>query len=303
MIFPKPLKPGDRVALIAPSSPILSVERLDYAVAYVESLGLEPVVGESCRSMYGHLAGTDATRAADVNWAFADASIAGIFCIRGGNGAAMVLDRIDFDTAMANPKFFCGYSDISALHAALNNRGLATYHTPMAAELNFAQADAYTLGLLAQLVLSPVDTGEIPLPEGHSTKTLVGGIAEGAICGGNLSSLSALMGTPYELDTRGKILFIEEVGTNPPRVDRMLNGWRLAGKFDQSAGVIFGDFTNCDPIDPAHSLSISEILHNLNLKVPSIYNFPCGHILPTASLPFGMAMRLDATACIINTAR
>ena len=303
MIFPKALRTGDKVALIAPSSPIQNPERLEYAVSFVKSLGLEPVAAKSCHSHYGHLAGDDATRAGDVNRAFGDAAISGIFCIRGGNGAARTLDKIDFDIIKSNPKFFCGYSDITALHAALNRVGLATYHTPMASEVNFAEADDYTLDLFKRFVFCPHDIDEIPLPSEHNTQTLVGGTAEGILCGGNLSSLATLMGTPYEIDTKGKILFIEEVGTNLPRVDRILNGLRLAGKFEQCTGVIFGDFTNCDPIEPSFSLTMPEILSALNLTVPCIYNFPCGHILPTASLPLGASVRLDATNCKLHIMR
>jgi len=294
MIFPKALTKGDKVALIAPSSPVLNEERLDFAISYIKGLGLLPVAGKSCRSHYGHLAGTDELRAADINRAFRDADIAGIFCIRGGNGAAKTLDKINFDLVRNNPKFFCGYSDITALHAAINKTGLATYHTPMISEASFAAADEYTLGQLEKYVFNPLATGIVETPKEHIPKTLTEGIAEGIICGGNLSCLSALMGTPFEIDTKDKIFFIEEVGTNPPRIDRMLNGLRLAGKFDDCAGVIFGDFTNCNYDNPAFSLEIPEILQNLNLKVPAIYNFPCGHILPTASLPFGLAARLNA---------
>jgi len=300
MIFPKPLKPGDKVALIAPSSPIADPENLEYALHYTKSLDFEPVVGKSCRSHYGHLAGDDATRAADINQAFADNSIKGIFCVQGGNGAAKTLDKIDFAAIKANPKFFCGFSDITALHSAINRLGIATYHTPMFAGGKFEEADVYTADLLKQFIFNPQYTGEMPLPDTHNTQTLAHGTAEGIICGGNLSCLSALMGTPYEIVTLGKIFFIEEVGTNPPRTDRMLNGLRLAGKFEQCVGVIFGDFTNCNPIDPAFSLTIDEILHNLNLKVPAVYNFPCGHILPTASLPFGSKAQLDATNCKLH---
>jgi muramoyltetrapeptide carboxypeptidase len=304
MLFPKPLKPGDTVALIAPSSPNLSPQHLDSAVSYLSRLGFEVKVGESCKSHYGHLAGDDETRAADINHAFADSSISGIFCARGGNGAGKTLDKIDFETVVNNPKVFCGYSDITALHTALNQVGLVTFHTPLIAETNFKEADNYTLGLMEKFIFNPIESWEtIPLPAEHDTKTLFDGVADGVLCGGNLSCLSTLMGTPYEIDTKDKILFIEEVGTNPPRIDRIFNGFKLAGKFENCSGVIFGDFTRCDPIDPDFSLTIDEILHNLNLKVPSLYNFPCGHIMPTASLPLGATVRLDATNHTIKILR
>jgi len=300
MIIPKHLKSGDKVALIAPSSPITEPAQLENAIAYVKSLGLEPILGKSCTSEDGHMAGSDEVRAGDINWAFADDTIAGIFCLRGGNATSKTFHAVDFSIITRNPKFFCGYSDITALHAAINRLGIATFHMPMVCSVDMANKDEYTWGLLEKFVMNPLESGEISLPQGHSTKTIQGGIAEGIMCGGNLSCMTALMGTPYEINTRGKIFFMEEVGTNPPRCDRMLNGLRLAGKFDECVGVVFGDFTNCNPIDPAFSLTIPEILHNLNLKVPSVYDFPCGHILPTASMPFGVPLRLDADNCTLH---
>jgi len=305
------LQQGDRVALIAPSGSIASAERVDYAVEYFKKLGLIPVEGANCRNIYGHLAGTDDQRAADFNWAFADESIKAVFCIRGGNGAAKILDKINFEQIKKNPKCFYGYSDISVLHAAINQKtGLITYHTPMASEPNFAEADAYTLAQFEQYIFEPRRTGPIETPDdwtpdvlnttflkatpgGQPPQFLNKGTAEGLLCGGNLAAISGTMGTPYEIDTRGKIFFIEEVGQRPPHIDRRLNAFKLAGKFDECAGVIFGGFTNCKASDK-YSLDIPTIIHNLGLKVPVIWNFPCGHDLPTASLPLGAKVRMDS---------
>ncbi|MCL2841030.1 MAG: LD-carboxypeptidase [Defluviitaleaceae bacterium] len=301
MIFPKALVKGNKVALVAPSSPVAGDVRLDYALSYVTNLGFDVVVGESCHSSYGHFAGEDSVRAGDINRFFKDTSIHGIFCIRGGNGAGKILDKIDYEAIKKNPKPFFGYSDVSALNIAINQRTqLVTFHTPMFSEPNFADADTYTLSHLERFIFDTRFSGLVEYPENHQPKTLVSGIAEGALCGGNLSCFSATMGTPYEIDTAGKIFFIEDVGINPPRIDRMLNGLRLAGKFDNCAGIIFGDFTNCPPIDPNYSLEIPEILHNLNLNCPAIYNFPCGHLIPTTSLPMGAIVKFDGVSCTLE---
>ena len=294
-MYPNPLKKGDRVALITPSSPIAKDENVEFAIGYFKKLGFEPVEGANCRRQYGHLAGFDSERAADFNWAFGDDSIKGVFCIRGGNGAAKILDRVDFGAVAKNPKLFCGYSDISALHAAIHQKtGLITYHTPLAGDESFTVADGYTLAQFEKYILNPNAKGAIEKPPGHSWEFLVEGKAEGPLCGGNLSCLSALMGTPYELDTEGKIFFIEEVGEKPPRIDRKLNAFKMAGKFDGCVGVIFGGFTNCKIDNPASSLDILTIVKNLELKVPVVWGFPCGHSLPTASLPLGANARLDS---------
>ena len=304
-IYPNPLKKGDKVALIAPSSPISDPARVDYAVDFIQSLGLVPVEGANCRKSHGHLAGSDSQRAADLNWAFSDPEIKGIFCMRGGNGVVRLLDKIDYEAIAQNPKFFCGYSDISILLNTINQRtGLVTYHTPLLSEPNFAQADPYTLEQFTRYIFDPTATGQLAFPQGvamdvwenHPTHTT----ATGTICGGNLSGLSVLMGTPYEIDTKGKIFFIEVVGERPQRVDRMLHGMRLAGKFDQCTGVIFGDFTNCgqDGVYPA--LDIPTIIAELELTVPVIWNFPCGHILPTASFPIGVPSVLDTQTKVLS---
>lgn len=294
MVQPQALQVGDAVALIAPSSPILSETALQGAVDFVTKLGYRPVLGQSVRRRWGHLAGTDAERAADVNEAFANPKIRGIFAIRGGNGVGRLLDRIDFNTIRANPKFFAGYSDITALHIAINQQAkLITYHTPTLAETDFAHADSYTLERLVSLIQQPTQTGPLLLPAHQPLRTLTPGVCMGVLVGGNLSCLSALMGTPYEVDTRGKLLFIEEVSTPLPRVDRMLHGLRLAGKFEQAIGVVFGDFTNCDASDT--SLSLADILAGLEIHKPAVTNFACGHELVSTSLPLGRTYTLDAT--------
>jgi len=294
---PEALKPGDRVALIAPSGPLLQQRRLDFALAYLEGLGLAPIVGKSCHSRHGYLAGEDYIRAHDINWAFGDAAVKGIFCIRGGYGAARILDRIDYALIADNPKFFCGYSDVTALHVAINRlAGLMTFHTPMLCEAGFSKADAYTLGHLNRYMFEPAIHGDFRNPQGRAWEFLVNGRAQGPLCGGNLSIITSLMGTPYEPDTRGKIIFIEDIGEEPYKIDRHLTQLRLAGKLDAAAGIVFGDFADCQPENPANSLSIPDIIRGLRLKIPVLYNLACGHCSPTASLPLGAMAMLDAAA-------
>ncbi|MCL2396777.1 MAG: LD-carboxypeptidase [Defluviitaleaceae bacterium] len=296
LLQPATLKNGDKVALIAPSSPPSCVSHVDFAVAYLQSLDFVVAEGASCRAAYGYLAGDDNLRANDVNWAFGDESIQGIFCLRGGYGTARILDKIDYNAIRRNPKFFCGYSDITALHTAINQKaGVMTFHTPMVGEKGFDAADAYTLKHMHKYIYKTDIRGKIKNPGGHRWEFLVPGMAEGVLCGGNLSVMVSLMGTAYEPDTAGKIIFIEEIGEKPYRIDRMLNQLHMAGKFDACAGVIFGDFADCAPNNPARSLTVKEIMQNLHFNVPVMYNFRCGHCLPTASLPMGATARLDST--------
>lgn len=294
MIIPKPLSRGSRVALIDVSSPVPE-ERLSPAVASVRALGLEPVVFPSCQMHHGYLAGYDRERAKDFNDAFADPSIEGILCIRGGYGAQRLLDRIDWDTAAKNPKVFCGYSDVTILHLVLGQRcGFVTYHTPM--PTRYAGMDAYTerslrnalFGVCEPEVLNPP---EIPMA------TIAKGVCRGVLTGGNLSLIASSLGTPWEIDTKDKILFIEEIGETPYRIDRMLLMLKQAGKLRACAGIILGAFTDCSASDPEESLTLREVFTELLLDEgkPILGAVQCGHIMPTMSLPLGVNVSMDAT--------
>jgi len=290
---PKVLKKGDKVFLTAPSSPVYDFTRVDFAAGYLENMGFVVEEGASCRTSYGYLAGDDDLRADDINYAFASKDIDGIFCLRGGYGAARLLEKIDYSMIKSNPKFFCGYSDITALHTAINQcAGLMTFHTPVVGEANFSAADAYTICHMNRYISNDDVFGKLFNPPGHDWKFINPGKATGILTGGNLSVLASLVGTAYEIDTVDKIVFIEEVGEKPYRIDRMLNQLKMAGKFENCSGVVFGDFTDCNPVDERRSLTILQIIHNLKLGVPALYNFRCGHCLPTASLPMGATARL-----------
>lgn len=296
----QPLKLGDKVAIISPSSPPESAELVQKGANFLAKLGLLPVVGESCYAQYGYLAGSDELRAHDINKYFADPTISGIFCARGGYGLQRILELVDFDIIAKNPKVFCGYSDISALHNTIPERaGFITYHTPMLATLKFSQADPYTITEFTRQFFGN-SIGQIKNPEGFEMEFFGEGVTEGKLCGGNLSIITSSLATAYEINTRNNILFIEEVAEEPYKIDRQLNQLRLAGKLDAAAGIIFGDFADCTASDPNFSLTIDEIIQNLNLKVPYIQGFKCGHCYPTASLPMGALARIDATTATLE---
>ena len=301
MITPKPLFPGARVALLAPASAVPE-GKLQPALDFVRSLGMEPVVYPSCyfKNRDGYLAATDAQRAKDINDAFADPSIDGIWCIRGGYGGHRILPLLDADMIRANPKWFGGYSDVTALHVFFNQTcGFATYHCTMpSTEPN---PNEYTLGYLKKALFGGL-TGEISNPEDQKISTLVPGKAEGLLCGGNLSLLAASLGTPWEVDTKGKILFLEDIGEKTYRVDGMLTQLRNAGKFDDCAGIILGAWTDCPPEYPEKTLLLPEIFNQLIAPAgkPTIMDFACGHCDTTAALALGIPCKLDATAGILT---
>lgn len=297
MITPSPLYPGARVALVCASSPVPE-ERLAPAVAAVRSLGLQPVVYPSCyfQNHHGYLAAADAQRAEDIQCAFADPSIAGVLSIRGGYGAHRILPLLDLSAIARTPKYFSGYSDVTALHTAFNQCcGFVTYHTIMPSTEYHKPVDDYSMAQLRRALFGPL-SGPLLNPESQPMTTLQGGSATGTLCGGNLSLLAASMGTPWEIDTKGKILFLEDIGEKTYRLDSMLTQLRNGGKFHDCAGVLLGYWTDCEPEYPDLTLPLGEIFSELILPAgkPVLADLACGHDLPSMSLPLGARVRMDA---------
>lgn len=302
MIRPKPLNKGDTVAIIAPASPA-DKNLIDSCINSLENLGLNVVVGKSCTSEYGFLSGTDDIRANDINSMFANKSINGIFAIRGGYGCARLLNLIDFNLIKKNPKVFIGYSDITALHIAINQKSkLITYHGPMVSTELIKGLDEYSFNYYNKFLFCNDNMIELCNPIENPIKTINPGVAEGKLIGGNLSLICSSLGTKYEINTKNKILFLEEVGEVPYKVDRMLTHLKQSGKLKDANGIILGDFTDCVAPKDKKSLSLDDIFNEiiLPLKKPTIYNLACGHCLPTLTLPLGAKIRLDANNIKLN---
>ena len=296
MIRPKPLKIGDKIGLIGASSPVKQ-ERIESSIKAMEDLGFEVTLGESCRGCHGFLSGSDELRAKDINDMFEDKSIKGIFAIRGGYGASRLLDMLDYNMIKKNPKVFAGYSDVTALHSVFNERcKLITFHTPMASTEFYKGTDDYTMNYFKKNIFSDEPLGILKNPEGQEIKTLVHGKAKGKLVGGNLSLVVSSMGTPYELDTKGKILFLEDVDEYPYKIDRMLLQLKQCGKFKDAAGIILGAWTDCKANEGDNSLSLMEVFEELvkTENKPTIYNLACGHCMPTMSLPVGATVKINS---------
>lgn len=296
MLKPSPLFPGARVALVCASGTVPE-KRLAPTLAAVRALGLEPVPYPTCyfANRHGYLAATDAQRANDLNSAFSDHSIHGVLAIRGGYGAHRILPLLDWDIIHTHPKLFSGYSDVTALHTALNQVcGLITYHTIMPSTEYYKDVGEYSMVWLKKALFGSL-YGPLENPPGQPLITLLPGVTSGALCGGNLSLLAASLGTPWEIDTRKKILFLEDIGEKTYRVDAMLTQLRNAGKFEDCAGVVLGAWTNCFPENPEVTLELSEIFSQLILSSgkPTLAGLACGHCIPSLSLPLGAEIRLD----------
>ncbi|MCL2203664.1 MAG: LD-carboxypeptidase [Defluviitaleaceae bacterium] len=292
MTYPPPLRPGDTVALIAPSGPCDSA-RLAAGVKVLEALGLRCRVAESCTTREGFLAGPEAVRLRDLHEAFATPEIRGVFAARGGYGAQRLLPHIDYNLIKNNPKIFAGYSDITALHIAFNKLcKLVTFHAPMAAaDFGGGEADAVTSRSFKEMLFAPApeagDTLRLPC---HDATFLVPGQATAPLTGGNLTLVAASLGTPYEIETRGRILFLEEVNEEPYKIDRLFTQLSLAGKLSTAAAIILGDFSPQTP--QALTQTLNDIL--LPLQIPTIINYPSGHGSPNLTLPLGARVTVSS---------
>jgi muramoyltetrapeptide carboxypeptidase len=292
------LKFGDTIGITAPASPV-KAEIVPESILAVRELGFKVKVGGSCYEEYGgYLAGTPENRAKELNVMFKDPDVDAILCLRGGYGTPQLLQHLNYESISQHPKLFIGYSDITALHTAfIQKSGLATIHGPMAASDLAKDCNDYTRTSLLRALTNPEPMGEIQNPDGEPIHSLVEGCAEGEIVGGNLALVSALMGTPYELDTKGKLLFLEDIGEEPFKVDRMLTQLVLAGKIKDAAGIILGTFTECESSNYSHGFDVIDVFKNIIMPFgkPTIYNVQAGHCDTKLTLPFGVKARLNAT--------
>lgn len=296
MIKPRVLKVGDTIGVVAPSSPS-KLGEAKIVENLLKNFGFKAKLGDSCFSSHGYLAGSDEIRAKDINDMFLDKEIDGIICLRGGYGTPRILDMLDYDMISNNPKVFVGYSDITTIHIALNNRcNFVTFHGPMIASDMASKFDDFSKESFLKAITKSEPMGELNNPKGESIECLEAGIAEGKIVGGNLSLIAATIGTPYEIDAKGKLLFIEDIDERPYSVDRMLTQLRLAGKLEECSGIILGDFNNCIPDKGEESLTLMEVFMDIikPLGKPTIYNLKAGHCEPKITVPFGVEAMLDA---------
>lgn len=302
LIKPKRLSPGDTVGLVLPASAAFDAEDVTFAREQMEALGFKVVVGPHATDKWGYFAGRDRDRAADINAMFADDRIAAVVCYTGGWGSPRVLPYLDFDLIARKPKVVIGYSDITALLNAITQRtGLVTFHGPVGS----STFDSYTLDNFRRVVMTPEPAGALDPPAKrpndlvdrvNRVMRMSPGKATGRLVGGNLTLVATMMGTPYELDTTGAILFLEDVDEELYRIDRMLTQLAFGGKFDRLAGFVFGRCSRCEVKGPTFSLG--EILRDRFAKAPypAISGLSFGHIEQKLTLPIGVSATLDGEA-------
>ncbi|MDM4768146.1 LD-carboxypeptidase [Pelomonas sp. SE-A7] len=308
-IHARRLRPGDTVALVSPANATFEREPIEIATEALQALGFKVRHGANLRARYGQFGGTDAQRAADINAMFADDSVAGIIAMTGGSGCNRIVDKLDYKTIAARPKFFGGFSDLTSLVNGIQRQtGLVTFHCPVAS----SEWNGYSVAAFRSLVMEgeaallknpPPERGDNIVPTQYRTRALRGGKARGRLVGGNLAVLSSLIGTPYAPEFRGAILFLEEINEYIYRVDRMLSTLRLAGALDQLAGVVLGHFTKCEPGDGNYGvLTLDEVFDDyfLPLNVPVYRGAQFGHVKRKLTIPVGAEAEMDADAGTIQ---
>ena len=308
---PPRLKAGDTVGLVEPSWS--SGDRFEVALAMetIRAMGLVPKLGPHVGTRYGYLAGRDAERAADLNAMFKDPEVRAIFAIRGGSGAARILPLLDWATIRANPKLLIGYSDITALHMAMAARvGTPTVHGPNVSssgnnwgKLSWDAFRALAFEGTMPTFANPPGVDDRLVQRSGRIRTFGQGRASGRLLGGNLTVLTALMGTPYLPDFNGAILFLEDVDEGPHRIDRMLTQLALGGILRRVAGVVFGQCTRCTETSPMiGGFTVSDVLdqHLTPLRIPAFEGALFGHVPDQFSLPVGIRAEIDAIAGTIR---
>ena len=295
----KRLEIGNTIGLISPASSE-SPEAIKKGIDFFENLGFKVKPSKHLYDKWGYLAGTDADRSTDLMDMFKDPTVDMILCIRGGYGSMRILPLLDYDFIKSHPKIFIGFSDITVLLNTFYTKcGLITFHGPMgSSNLN----DEETLKSFIETLMKGYKPYSIKNPPSIAFECKIPGIVKGKLVGGNLSLITSTLGTPYEIDTKDNILFIEDVKEEPYSIDRMLTQLTLAGKLQECRGIILGQFTDCTLLHYERSLTLEQVIEDriLNLNKPTISNFMSGHSYPKLTLPIGAELTLNCSDCIIE---
>lgn len=308
LVKPPRLRPGDVVGLFA-SATRMTEPWIAGAMATVTALGLRPRLAPNVRAAHGHYAGTVTQRVDDLHTLWADPEVRALWSIRGGAGSAQLLPHLDYAAMRREPKALLGFSDVTALQLALlRHAGLVSFHT-IAAHI---RPSAHTLKSLQAVLMQPRDGLLLERAPQHRqrgdteaayrARTVRGGLAEGPLVGGNLSVLSALVGTPWAPQTDGALMFLEDVGELPYRIDRMLTQLEQAGLSGRAAGIVGGIFRDCEhpPDQPGMPLSQPIDERFGAAGVPAVYGLSFGHVQDQVTLPLGVRARLDADALTLT---
>ena len=295
LIKPDYLKPGDTIAIIAPSGVLNNRNQaIENAKKLIIEWGLVPIIGKNIYKKNYHFAGNDKERFDDLQWAFDHKNIKAIWCARGGYGSIRIIDELNFDKFKKYPKWLIGYSDITVLHNKLNNLGFETIHGMMAVNMEENQKEIIeSIESLKNCLFGKLKSYHI-----NNNKYNRIGKSSGILVGGNLTLLASQLGSNSEIDTKNKILFIEEIGEYKYHIDRMLQSLKRAGFFDNCNGVIIGDMSEIKINSPSWGSSVNELIYDVlkPYKFPISFGIQSGHLKHNKSLIFGRNIDLDVKA-------
>ena len=287
---PRYLMPNDQIRIVSPSGNI-EPKYIVGAKKTLSSWGLNVTEGKFARTKYGRFAGTEEQRIADLQEALDDPSVNAILCSRGGYGVAQIIDKLDFSTFAKSPKWLIGFSDITILHNAISNLGIASIHGIMAKHLTQFPADSIHVQKCREILFGQMPTYVVPK---HRLNKV--GIAQGKLIGGNLSVLIGLRGSQFDLDYKNNILFIEDIAERPYHIDRMMQNLRFSGSLAQLSGLVVGQFSDCDE-DPLMKKSVAQIIASAvsEYDYPVCFNFPAGHVDNNFPLKLGETVQFEVT--------
>lgn len=304
IIKPAALKKGDLIGIITPASPPSVDEKITKGTEYLERLGYRVTFGKNIRRTYGYLAGTDRERADDINALFADKHVKAIIAVRGGYGTPRLLPLLDYPLIKKNPKILVGYSDLTALQLAIYKKtGLVTFSGPMSGVEMWKEIDPFTEEHFWAMVTSKKKFGAVRNPDGRPLKAVVPGSGKGRLLGGNLSLITAIIGTPYCPNFKDSLLFLEEIDEECYRFDRMMNHLRIAGIFKSIRGVIMGELTDVKPSDTSSPfLTLDQVLQDYLPAIPRpvITGLVYGHVPKKLTMPIGINGSMNAHTTTIS---
>lgn len=310
-IKPARLHPGDKIGLVAPAW-LITEPDLQLSIEKIKQLGFKPVYSGKVRGKHGYFSGTDKERADDFNNMIKNPDIKAVIFVNGGYGCTRILDRIDYDAIKKNPKIIMGFSDCTALINAISkNTGLITFHGPISRTIH----QGYNRQQFENLLVNPTDKYIIESTDDDLRKSannkifdryiITPGKAQGKLVGGNLTLICSMIGTPYQIDFKDKIVMIEDIGEEPYRIDRMLTQLIASGELSKAAGIAFGICKGCGKSNKSstpNSFTLRQVIEDRikQLNIPAVYGLSFGHNINNFTFPIGLDAELNADKMTIT---
>lgn len=298
MIKPEALRPGATIGVIAPAGSVDPAE-LERGVIHLKGMGFRVILGDSVPKRLRYLAGTDRDRATDLNWMFSNPDISAVVCARGGYGTSRIIPFLNEEAIARQPKILVGSSDATFILNHIRQQfGLVTFHGPMVVPNFGKRPSSMTDAWFRKILVEGQGTGPIRV---DGVKGLRGGRAQGPLVGGCLTILCATLATPYEIQTDGAVILLEDIDEAPYKIDRMLTQLKAASKFKNAKGVIFGKMPGCQPA-PHFAYALEDVIRDVlaDLSFPILFGFPAGHGGEQVTIPLGLPVEIDGDTATVS---